>query len=395
MMNLFEIATIACRKDEDKKLHDYYLVDEYVRELFKIENKTMRERILFKDLLEINHQRATSYANSYSDEVDEELDYIIAREGYNDVVDPDPDDMVITPDGPMTYADLLDRLENDTAFAKVWEKTHWDEFLLESGQAPYNKTKYTKRREAVLQKMPAAARNHFATAETIEKIMLDVRETLKDYGYAVKQSDLEKKVYNVAVRSWKYCALPGDAWAFCPLDEWLTSDRSGAVVDPVQGWLKDILDKRPIIAVQKRIARREAKEDNRIPPRIPYMTAVKIWERLHDKKFVDGSAMDFGLLFDPDFKKKMKSPHDATLITFSVDKKRRQNGDFARLCRYLTEISRLKGEYKKTDIPYISFSSVFTNDCSGNLGAWSKVKTKREVDIIMDNIIKDIKKGVI
>lgn len=380
MMNLFEIATISCRKHEDKKFHDFYLVDEYVRELFKISNNTIRERILFKDLLEISHQRVTSYINSYSDEVDEDLDYIIAREGYDEIADPDPDDMVYTPEGLMTYADLLDRFKNDAAFVKLWEKSHWDEFLLESEQYPDNKTKYTKRRESVLQKMPDDARQPFAMAETIEKIVLDLRETLRDYGYAVKRSDLEKNVYKVAGQEWEYCALPGDAWAFCPLDEWLTREGHTAVVDPPQRRWEVRLDETPKKP-------KKEKEDNDDFPRIPYKTATLIWDRLYKKNLIEGTSMDFGMLLDPTMKIKGHTPKP---LTFKGG-----NPDYVRLCGYLIQISRIMGGWSKEKRPWTAFNSVFTNKFKTNPSATGELKNDRVVDIVMDNIIKEIEGGTL
>ena len=398
MMNLFEIAMIACRKDEDKNIHDFYLVDEYVRELFKIANNTMRERVLFRDLCKLSHERAISYVNSYSEEVDEELDYIIAREGYDKIVDPDPDDIVVTPDGgQMTYADLLDRLKNDAAFAKLWEESHWDELLMESGHAPYNKTEYTKLREAVLPKMPTGARRHFATAETIEKIVLDLLETLKGYGYAVKRSDLEKKVYKVSVISWKACDLPGDAWTFCPLDEWLTREDHTAVVDPPQGWLERIeLDKKTTITIKKRKKRRI----NRVFPKIPYEVASVIGKRLIEAHLIDGTAIDFGRLFDPDYETTGKCKFEAKpkRCTFLSN-----NADYSRMCRSLHEISKRKMEMEKKkdsslvvpNFSFVVYKKVFTNydDVEINFSANDSRHNKSECDKIMEGIINDIDEG--
>jgi len=400
MMNLFEIATIACRKDEDKKLHDYYLVDEYVRELFKIENMTLRERILFKDLLVISHQRVTSYINSYSDEVAEELDYIIAREGYDEIADPDPDDMVFTPEGLMTYADLLDHLENDTAFAKLWEDSHWDEFLLEGGQDACNKTKYTKRREAFLQNMPDDTRPAFAMAETIEKIVLDLRETLKDYGYAVSPDNLEKNVYEKVRREWKYCALPGDAWTFCPLNEWLTRKNQTAVVDPPHDWREVKWDEETFEKIEENKKRRI----NRVFPKIPYKVASVIGKRLIEANLIDGTSIDFGRLFDPNYETTSK-------CTFKAKPKRctflSNNADYSRMCRILFEISKRKMEMEKKEDPslvvpdfcFVEYKKVFTNydddkvDKKPNFSANGSRYNKSKCDNIMDEIIKDIDEG--
>ena len=360
-MNLFQIASIRANRDgEEMDLRDLDIVDDYVRELFKIENKTLRERVLFKDLLQAGNIRATSYSNSYCLEVDdEELDELIA------LLQQEDDKQEKPKRGAVSYHELL----NDTSFTDKLVK---------------GALSRTERLRATLSKLPTWERRHFHLAVTIEGVILDLCDTLKGYGYAVNRSRLENVVIGKTSKTWRRCALPGEPWAFCPIEKWLTREGKDAIVEPPQQAWERIFN-REVEAAEKKAESRKAKRGSKPElPRIPYAIATEIWKRLNAAGLLDGTAQDFGRLFDPDIVINCKEPPKRCTFKASA-------ADFPPLCRWLTRVSEAVGHRHK-ETKYTAFRVAFNNELPTNPSA-HKHKETREYDAIMQDIIDDINDG--
>lgn len=170
-------------------------------------------------------------------------------------------------------------------------------------------------------------------ADYAESAFSDIATLLSRYGYKMPKESIEL-IYKNGRKFWKDFPAEGDPMGFFMLERWLTRDAPhDSPITPFY-WEDKKSKKKPSERVSEVFAEGKRQADLNNKPKLPGAQANDIWDALHEAKYFtcdNTYRKDFAWWFSSRL-----TPKDTPrTVPFAGDA-----ADLARLCRYITAISK-------------------------------------------------------